>query len=191
GVSIFLAALAMSVSGALVSAQTDSSADRFVSVGAVYTASNAADGNQILIFDRGFDGRLRPGGAVATGGTGTGEGLGNQGGLVLSQNERWLVGVNAGSDDLSVFEVRRNGLDRKSQTPYGGSRAVSVTMHGRLVYVLNHDSENITGFTLSRLGVLEPLPSSTRPLSGAGPDPAEIRFSPDGDLLVVTEKGTN
>ncbi len=133
GVSILLAALAVSASGVLVSAQTDSSAGRFVPVGAVYTASNAADGNQILIFDRASDGRLRPAGAVPTGGAGTGQGLGNQRGLVLSESERWLVVVNAGSDDLSVFEVRRNGLELRSQTPSGGSQPISVAMHGRLV----------------------------------------------------------
>ncbi len=191
GVSILLVALVVSVSGGLASAQPDTSAGRFVSVGAVYTASNAADANQIVIFDRAFDGRLRAAGAVATGGTGTGEGLGNQSGLVLSQDERWLVVVNAGSEDLSVFQVRRHGLELTSQTPSGGSRPISVTMHGRLVYVLNAGSENITGFSLNRRGVLEPLPSSTRPLSGKNPDPAQIAFSPDGDLLVVTEKGTN
>jgi 6-phosphogluconolactonase len=35
------------------------------------------------------------------------------------------------------------------------------------------------------------LPGSSRPLSTAAPDPAQIEFSPNGRQLVVTEKATN
>jgi 6-phosphogluconolactonase len=163
----------------------------FAPVGAVYTMSNAADSNAVLIFERSFDGRLRAAGAVPTGGTGSGGGLGNQGGVVLSDDERWLLAVNAGSADISVFQVQRRGLRLVSRTPSGGTRPISVTIHRRLVYVLNAGSDSITGFRLSRQGTLEPLAGSTRPLSGAAVDPAQIELSPGGDLLVVTEKATN
>jgi 6-phosphogluconolactonase (cycloisomerase 2 family) len=64
------------------------------------------------------------------------------------------------------------------------------------VYVLNAggnvgDSDNISGFVLNQHGNLSPLSGSTRPLSTAVTSPAEIRFSPDGDVLVVTEKATS
>jgi 6-phosphogluconolactonase len=192
-VSVMLAALFVAVVGSHASAQSTQFFGflPFIPVGAVYTMSNAADGNAVLIFDRSFDGRLRAAGAVPTGGTGSGGGLGNQGGVVLSDDERWLLAVNAGSADISVFQVQRRGLRLVSRAPSGGTRPISVTIHRRLVYVLNAGSDSITGFTLSHQGTLEPLQGSTRPLSGAAVDPAQIEFSPSGDVLVVTEKATN
>ena len=75
-----------------------------------------------------------------------------------------------------------------------GVRPISVTSHGRLVYVLNAGGgatpANIAGFWRFG-GDLIPLPGSSRPLSAALPDPAQVEFSPDGRRLVVTEKGTN
>jgi 6-phosphogluconolactonase len=165
--------------------------DRRPHGGAVYTMTNAAEGNEVLIFDRLHDGRLRPAGSVETGGEGTGAGLGNQGGVVLSRNEKWLLVVNAGSGSISVFEVQRRGLRLVEVQPSGGSRPVSLAVHRGLVYVLNHGSDSITGFKLLRNGRLFPLPGSTRPLSGTGVDPAQVSFTPDGDLLIVTEKATN
>jgi 6-phosphogluconolactonase len=159
--------------------------------GAVYTMTNAAEGNEVLIFDRLHDGRLMPAGAVETGGEGTGAGLGNQGGVVLSRNEKWLLVVNAGSGSISNFEVQRRGLRLVEVQPSGGSRPVSLAVHRGLVYVLNHGSDSITGFRLLRDGRLQALPGSTRPLSGSGVDPAQISFTPDGNILVVTEKAAN
>lgn len=164
---------------------------RFRRPGAVYTMSNGADQNTILVFDRLFDGRLVRAGEVPTGGTGTGAGLGNQGGLVLSRNEKWLLAVNAGSNSISVLEVQRNKLRLVEVEPSGGVRPISVTEHRGLVYVLNAGSDSITGFVLGRDGRLRPLNESERPLSGSATDPAQIAFSPDGDVLVVTEKATN
>ncbi len=68
---------------------------------------------------------------------------------------------------------------------------VSVSVFGNLVYVVNNNSNNISGFTLSSSGQLSPIANSSRPLSGSGVGPAEIQFSPDGEALVVTEKNTN
>ena len=104
---------------------------RFRFPGAVYTMSNGAERNAILIFDRLSDGRLVRAGAVATGGTGTGAGLGNQGGVVLTGNEKWLLAVNAGSNSISVLQVRRRGLRLVDVEPSGGVRPISVTEHSR------------------------------------------------------------
>jgi hypothetical protein len=73
-------------------------------LGAVYTASNDAAANSILVFDRLADGRLVPGNSADTGGRGSGSGLGNQGGVRLTPDERWLLAVNAGSE-VSVLGV--------------------------------------------------------------------------------------
>src|SRR5262245_9162606 len=75
---------------------------------AVYTTTDAAAGNDVVIFDRAPNGTLSPAGTVSTGGTGTGSGLGNQGAVVLAGH--WLLAVNAGSDDISVFRVDHDGL---------------------------------------------------------------------------------
>ena len=193
----FLARLSVAslvvAAGATLFAQetTDLSAVRLKSPGAVYTTSNAPDGNRVLIFERLADGRLVRAGTVSTGGSGTGTGLGNQGGLVLTGNEKWLLAINAGSNSISVFEVRRRGLRLVEVQPSGGIRPVSVTEHRGLVYALNAGSDSIAGFALGRDGRLRPLDGSARPLSGAGTDPAQIEFTPDGDALVVTEKATN
>ena len=63
--------------------------------GAVYTMTNTVP-NAVVVYSRSADGSLTPEGQVLTGGNGTGIGLGNQGGVVLSQNKRWLLVVNAG-----------------------------------------------------------------------------------------------
>jgi 6-phosphogluconolactonase len=190
---IAASALLTVVAGATLSAQDTErlTARRFPSPGAVYTMSNGAERNAILIFDRLADGRLVRAGAVGTGGAGTGAGLGNQGGLVLTGNEKWLLAVNAGNNSISVLQVRRRGLHLVDVEESGGIRPISVTEHRGIVYVLNAGSDSITGFSLGRDGRLRPLEGSTRPLSGAATDPAQIAFSPDGDVLVVTEKATN
>lgn len=190
--SLSAACLVVGAGATLVAQETrDLSSLRFRFPGAVYTMSNAPDRNRVLLFDRLADGRLVRAGAVSTGGSGTGAGLGNQGGLVLTGNERWLLAVNAGSNSLSVLEVRRRGLRLVEVQPSRGIRPVSVTEHRGLVYVLNAGSDSITGFVLGRDGRLRPLDGSERPLSGAGTDPAQIEFTPHGDALVVTEKATN
>lgn len=164
--------------------------------GAVYTLTNAADGNSVVVFNRAGDGTLTPAGAVPTGGLGSGNGLGSQGALALSRDNRWLLAVNAGSNEISVFAVRANGIFLADKVASSGVRPISVTSYKNLVYVLNAgDTGNISGFTLSPFGTLTPLAGSTRNLSnggvGAAPGPAQIAFSPQGDLLVVTEKATN
>ena len=53
--------------------------------GAVYTLSNEASGNQLVIFHRHNDGSLLLAGTVATGGEGLGSGLASQGSLIAGR----------------------------------------------------------------------------------------------------------
>lgn len=174
-----------------VGAQGARRIDRQPFPGTVYTMSNAASGNAVLLFDRLADGRLVPAATVPTGGAGTGAGLGSQGALVLTRNERWLLAVNAGNSTLSVFEVRPHGLRLADVTRSGGERPISVTEHRGLVYVVHGGSDTITGFTLGSNGRLRKIDGATRRLSTSGAGPAQIAFTPDGDYLMVTEKNTN
>lgn len=164
--------------------------------GAVYTMTNAIAGNQVLAFSRSADGSLTPIGAFSTGENGTGAGLGNQGGVILSPNNHLLFVVNAGSDNISVFDVKPESLTLIGTFDSGGVRPISLTLYKNLLYVLNAggsdgDVDNISGFIVGQDGMLSPLAGSTRPLSQVNTAPAQIEFTPDGNVLVVTEKGTN
>lgn len=163
---------------------------------AVYTINNATDGNRVLAFSRKADGDLTPASDYPTGGKGTGGSLGNQGALALTDDGHWLITVNAGSDEISVFSVREHALVLTDVVPSGGNRPISVTVADNLVYVLNAGgavgaSDNISGFYLTEHGRLYTLPGSTQALSGANVGPAQISFGPHGDVLIVTEKTTN
>ncbi|HUL52903.1 MAG TPA: beta-propeller fold lactonase family protein [Opitutaceae bacterium] len=166
------------------------------SAGTVYTMSNAADGNRILVFDRHAGGGLKWAASYPTGGMGTGASLGDQGALALSGDGRWLLAVNAASNELSVFAVHRGVLVLTDIVPSGGENPISVAIDANLVYVLHAggavgSSDNISGFYLSPLGRLQALPGSTQALSAANTGPAQISFGLHGDQLVVTEKNTN
>lgn len=159
--------------------------------GRVFTMTNGADGNAILVFARSARQGLIGLGSVATGGKGTGSGLGNQSGLILSRDHRWLYAVNAGSDSISVFRVWNGRLKLVDRVDSGGQQPISLTRHGDLLYVLNAGSDSIAGFTLGEHGRLKALAGSVRGLSGSGTGPAQISFAPWGEALVVTEKATN
>src|SRR5215510_10121327 len=87
--------------------------------GAVYVMSNAASGNSILIINRAANGALSDAGNVPTGGQGTGSGLGSQGALILSADQRWLLAVNPRSNDITVSSVAGERLQWRSKTPSG------------------------------------------------------------------------
>jgi 6-phosphogluconolactonase (cycloisomerase 2 family) len=159
--------------------------------GALYTMSNSPAGNAVLVYDRAADGTLHLAATVPTGGRGTGGGLGNQGGLIVSKDNHWLVVVNAGSDDLSVFAIGTQGLRLTDRDRSDGDRPISVTMQGDIIYVLNAGSDSVSGFVLTRHGRLQKLFGSRRALSAKSTDPAQLEFSPDGRTLLVTEKATN
>jgi 6-phosphogluconolactonase (cycloisomerase 2 family) len=156
--------------------------------------TNAAGGNEVIAYRRSTDGSLDEFGRYATGGEGTGRTrLSSQGPVTLSEDGRWLFVANVGSDEISVFAVRRNKLRLVDVRPSGGRDPYSITVYGDLVYVLNNaGGGNITGFRVRPQGRLDALSGSTRPLSGAAvTDPAQVAFTPDGRSLVVTEKATD
>ena len=156
--------------------------------GRVYTESNAADGNEVLVFDGGGD--ATPIARVATGGRGAGAGLGSQAALALSDDGRWLFAVNAGSGDVSVLSVHGGALRLLTRAATGGSMPISVAVHGDLVYVLDAGGDgDVSGFRLGAGGALTPL--GRHALANAAAGPAQVAFSPAGDSLVVTEKATS
>jgi 6-phosphogluconolactonase len=160
--------------------------------GAVYVLGNDAAANSVIKYDRAADGTLTPAATFFTGGLGAGRGLGSQGALILAQGNSRLFAVNAGSNEVSSFNVHPSGLSLVSTVPSGGELPISLTVHGHFLYVLNAGGDgNISAFTVGHSGGLFPLSGSTRPLSGSGVGPAQVQFSPNGRVLVVTEKNTN
>src|SRR5438552_14178268 len=146
--------------------------------GAVYTLMNLTSGNAVAVFARAADGTLTAAGTVATGGTGTGSGLGSQGALALSDNGRWLFAVNAGSNDVSILRVSPAGLALTDRIPSGGVQPISLSVRGKLLYVLNGGGGgNSAGFALDAHGGATAIPGSTRPLSGTPVGPAQVAFS--------------
>lgn len=161
-------------------------------LGAVFTIDDDAAANEVVVFERAEDGTLSPLGSFATGGKGSGAGLGSQGALALSADGKILVVVDAGSNEITSFAVDGAKLTKRSHVSSGGTMPVSVTIHGELVYVLNAGgTSGIAGFRLDAQGMLAPIDGSARALSTAASGAAEIAFSPKGDALVVTEKATN
>jgi 6-phosphogluconolactonase len=160
----------------------------------VYTLSNQVSGNSVMDFSRASDGKLTFNASYSTGGTGTGGGLGNQGAVILGGEEderNLLFAVNPGSNSISVFKVKGNGLELKSTVNSGGMRPVSVTQHDDLVFVLNAGGMgNVSGFELDDEH-LTAIPGSTRPLSSSAAGAAQISFVNNGSAIVVTEKATN
>jgi 6-phosphogluconolactonase (cycloisomerase 2 family) len=156
---------------------------------AIYVQTNETGENHVVAFRRGDDGALRELGSYGTGGVGDGVAhLTSQGSVVLTADRRHLLVTNAGSGDVSLFDVS-SGAPALLQTVATGRAPKSVAEHAGLVYVLNTDGPSIVGFRLLD-GRLEPLPDATRTLA-TGADPAQIGFTPDGSALVVTERGTN
>jgi 6-phosphogluconolactonase (cycloisomerase 2 family) len=192
-VALFSVAVLMISSIAVLAFNDDRHDDRKDVVGAVYTMTNDPTGNEVVVFQRDHEGILTKAGSVSTGGLGSGGGfdpLVSQGSIVLSGDHRWVLAVNAGSDEISVFRVQPKGLDLVDTVPSGGIFPASVTVFHNLVYVLNTGgSPNITGFHLGHTGRLRPLEDSTRSLGSGGF--SQVGFDPHGRRLVVTDRAGN
>lgn len=186
-------ALLMSTTAPLFAMDPHGEAPAERAVGSVYTMTNAPNGNEVAIFDRDGKGRLTLVGTVATGGIGSGGGLdqlASQGSLMLTHNKDWLLAVNAGSNEISVFRVTKDGLELVDKIASGGVFPTSLAVFRDLVYVLNAGgTPNITGFTLNHKGHLRPIASSTRALPGLLH--SQVGFDPSGEMVLVTDRTNN
>lgn len=165
-------------------------------VGHVYVNDNTAGTNTIAGFDQHADGALSPmaGSPFPAGGAGTGSIVGSQGALQITSDGRYLLAVDAGSNQISVLQVDGDGTPHMVGSPVdsGGIEPVSIAVHEHLVYVANEGNgstgSNYTGFTLNSSGVLSPLAGSTIPLPATAA-PGDILFNSTGTHLVATEVG--
>lgn len=159
--------------------------------GAVYLLDNATGGNHVLAYNRSTSGQLISKGSFATGGTGTGAGIGSQGAVILDNSSQYLFAVNPGSNDISVFKVSSEGLTLVDKTASGGTMPISLTLNDDVLYAVNAGGDgNVQGFTVNQ-GHLTPIAGSNKTLSSGAAGPAQIQFNNEGTALVVTEKNTN
>ena len=159
----------------------------------------------MVAYDQAPDGTLAQAGVYPTGGLGgqlTGsvvDHTASQGALAYDRVHGLVYAVNAGSNTITVFEVRGDELVRRQTLSSGGSFPVSLAVHGDVVYVLNaRDGASVQGYL--RLGhSLIRIPAWNRSLGldpTATPEfthtPGQVVFSPDGtQLLVSTKANTN
>jgi 6-phosphogluconolactonase (cycloisomerase 2 family) len=168
-----------------------------VSPGAVYTLSNEAGGNRLVVFRRNRHGGLTLEGTVATEGLGSGIGLGSQGALIFGHHKHALYAVNAGSNNLSVIEIGRQGPRMIQVVDSGGLQPISLTARTDTLYALNNgsaagDVDQIAGFQIDPNSLkLSLLANSVRGLSAPAVGPAQLSFDREGKILVITEKTTN
>lgn len=164
-------------------------------VGHVYVNDNTAGVNTVAGFNRDADGSLTPipGSPFAVGGSGAGHANASQGSLQLSADGRYLLAVDAGSNQISVLRIKPDGsLQVADVASSNGGNPVSIAVAGRLVYVANADPDdpNYTGFALNPGGRLQPIPGSTVSLP-AGSQPGDVLFNSDGTKLAGTRVGTS
>jgi 6-phosphogluconolactonase (cycloisomerase 2 family) len=163
--------------------------------GYVYVNDNTAGHNTIAAFARQADGTLTAlsGSPYDAGGAGSGSGLASQGAIQVTSDGRYVIAVDAGSNQLSVLRIRHNGgLKLASVASSDGVNPVSVTEHNGLVYVANAGAggSNYTGFTLNAGGHLEPLSGSTVSLPDSA-QPDDVLFNSTGTNLVGARVGTS
>jgi 6-phosphogluconolactonase len=192
GGSLLAAAIGLFGGAAAASAGTASPV-----VGYTYLNDNTATANTIAGFDRHADGSLTPipGSPFAAGGAGLGAGLASQGAIQVTIDGRYLLAVDAGSNQISVLRITADGVPVLVGQPIasGGIQPVSVAVSRTgLVYVANSGTggSGYSGFRLNPAGKLIPVPHSTVAVpdgSGLG----DVFFNSTGDRLVGTLTGTS
>jgi 6-phosphogluconolactonase (cycloisomerase 2 family) len=189
----------LAVAAAVVVAGGASASNASRVIGHVYVNDNTAPVNTVAGFDRHADGTLTPmqGSPFAIGGAGAGHPDASQGSLQLSADGRYLLAVDAGSNEISVLRVKPDGSLQPVGAPVasGGVDPVSLGVHDDLVYVANAGPGNVgdtnyTGFRLNPGGQLRPISGSTYVLPNDS-KPGQVLFSGDGTRVAGTRIATS
>ncbi len=166
-------------------------------VGYTYIDGNTAPANTIDGFARHADGSLTPlaGSPFSAGGAGLGTGLASQGAIQVTRDGRYLLAVDAGSNQISVLHITAGGIPVLVGEPAssGGIKPVSVAVSPfGLVYVANSGAGG-SGYSGLRLGLdggLTSIAGSTVTV----PDSAglgDVFFNAFGNHLIGTRTGTS
>ena len=174
--------------------------------GAVYAMTNSSKGNEIRVYHRASNGRLRalPFATVATGGLGGGDNaavdpLGSQNALVFDAAQKMLFAVNAGDNTVAAFRPTLGlRLQRTALVASGGYIPVSVAVRGDRLYVLNAGgSGSVATFDIGAHGQLTLLGtldlgqshSTTIPFDNVMA-PGQVGVDALDRQLIVTNGGT-
>lgn len=174
-------------------ASTVHAADNFLgSAGTVFVMTNDAAKNEVLVYQRLFDGRLTLKERFNTGGRGSGgttDPLQSQGSLILSQDHNQLFAINSGSGTISSFHLVAGLPILADQEPTGGSEPVAAAEHNGTVYVLNAGGNGaIVAFRTDNFGHLRQIRDSTTHLTATHSGGSSISVGADGKTLIVIEK---
>jgi 6-phosphogluconolactonase (cycloisomerase 2 family) len=164
-------------------------------VGHVYVNLNTSPINTVAGYNRYADGSLTPinGSPFVAGGTGAS--VPSQGALQISSDGKYLLAVDAGSNQISVLKIKPDGSLKTvdGPTPSGGNVPVTIAVHNDLIVVGNDGNgsggANYTAFQLNSGGHLTPagwsysLPSPTVV--------ADVLVSPDGTHLIGIRDDTS
>jgi 6-phosphogluconolactonase len=168
-------------------------------VGYTYIDGNTATANTIDAFARHADGSVTPlpGSPFAAGGAGLGTGLASQGAIQATPGGRYLLTVDAGSNQISVLRITKGGVPVLAGHPVGsgGVKPVSVAVsRSGLVYVANQGNgaggSGYSGFRLHLDGRLAAIPGSTVSVPAAA-GLGDVFFNAAGNHLVGTRTGTS
>ncbi|MEM7305452.1 MAG: beta-propeller fold lactonase family protein [Planctomycetota bacterium] len=170
-------------------------------VGGVFAMTNEFDGNRVAAYGRADDGTLTLVGLYPTGGLGAafdgGEGLDpliSAYSLLLTDDNKFLLAVNAGSDSVTVFQVNDDlTLTKTDEVATRGVGPNAIAHSEGLVYVACIDADgafagepdqegSLHGYRLTPEGQLMPMGSGRR----LGNRPSAVQFSPDGAFLIVS-----
>ena len=190
GLQVFLGSCLLLAGLAQAQTQTTNS-----SPGAVFAATNGVNHNEIIMYKRLPNGKLRWVGKFDTGGRGEGginDPLQSQSSLVITPDHSFLLVVNAGSSSISVFRILDDTLVLVDVAPSRGGNPVSIALHDDLVYVVNFGGiYHTAGFRMQPWGELTPIRNSRQPLSTLDTEPSTAAFSADGSKLIISERQTN
>jgi len=155
----------------------------------VLTASNGTSRNVVRHFSRERNGKIQLVRSVSTRGRGNGSILFNQNGLIVDGSN--VLIVNAGSNELSLLRFVGRNLRYITKVNVDGVEPISVAKSGELVFVVSAGNSttpaNISGYRLTA-DTLTPIIGARAELSVSAAGPAQISFSPSGDMLVVAER---
>jgi 6-phosphogluconolactonase len=194
---LILLGLAAAATTAAVPVSASASTVASPVVGYTYVDGNTVPANTIDGFARHADGSLTPlaGSPFSAGGAGLGTGLASQGAIQVTSDRKYLLAVDAGSNEISVLRITAGGVPVLvgQPMPSGGTTPVSVAVSPfGLVYVANQGNggSGYSGFRLHPGGSLAPVAGSTVTVpdgSGLG----DVFFNASGKHLIGTRTGTS
>ena len=161
----------------------------------VFVMTNDKVKNEVLTYQRGYDGQFVLRERAATGGRGSGgetDPLQSQGSLTISGDHTLLFAVNSASGSVSSFHILDGIPVLIDKETSEGAFPIAVTEHNGTVYVLNAGGSGaIVVFKADGFGRLHEIQSSSAFLTGTNSGASSISVSPNGKWLVVIEKASN